>query len=187
MWGHRSLAVIAASLILFASQAGAEQQLHRIGYLGNIPDPKIIQAWLQGLHEHGYVEGQNLQIEYRWVRGSKQVPALIAELIASNPEIIVTSQSNPAIMIHTTAPSIPLVLVGVGDPVGLGLVESLRHPGGNVTGISGLVPERFSGKQLQLLKELVPQASRIAVLIDPTMSAHQRELQRLPEAGRQVG
>jgi putative tryptophan/tyrosine transport system substrate-binding protein len=187
MWRHRSLAVIAASLILFASQAGAEKQLHRIGYLGNIPDPKIIQAWLQGLHEHGYVEGQNLQIEYRWVQGEKQVPALIAELIASNPEIIVTSQSNPAIMIHTTAPSIPLVLVGVGDPVGLGLVESLRHPGGNVTGISGLVPERFTGKQLQLLKELVPQASRIAVLIDPTMSAHQRELQRLPEAGRQVG
>jgi hypothetical protein len=69
----------------------------------------------------------------------------------------------------------------VGDPVGLGLVESLRHPGGNVTGIAGLVPEGFIGKELQLLKELVPQASRIAVLIDPTMSAHQLELRyRLP-------
>ena len=75
----------------------------------------------------------------------------------------------------------------MGDPVGLGLIKSLAHPGGNVTGISGLVPERFSGKLLQLLKELVPQASRIAVLIDPTMSAHQLELRRLPEAGRRVG
>ena len=146
-----------------------------------------MQAWLQGLHEHGYVEGQNLQIEYRWVQGRTDVSSLIAELIASNPEVIVTSQSNPAIVIYATAPSIPVVVAGVGDPVGLGLVESLNHPGGNVTGISGLVPEKFAGKQLQLLKELVPQASRIAVLIDPTMSAHQRELRKLPEAGRQVG
>jgi putative ABC transport system substrate-binding protein len=146
------------------------------------------RAWLQGLHEHGYVEGQNLQIEYRYFQGrSEQVPALIAELIAFDPEIIVTSITNPAITIHTTAPSIPLVFLGLGDPVGLGLVESLAHPGGNVAGISGLVPEGFAGKQLQLLKDLVPQASRIAVLIDPTMSAHQPELRRLPEAGRQLG
>jgi ABC-type uncharacterized transport system substrate-binding protein len=188
MWGHRTFAVIAASLILFASQAWGQQQVHRIGYFGSTPLPEIRQAWLQGLHEHGYVEGQNLQIEYRYSQGqSEKVPALIAELIASNPEVIVTSQSNPALMIHTTAPSIPLVLTGVGDPVGLGLVKSLAHPGGNVTGIAGLVPERFIGKQLQMLKELVPHASRIAVLIDPTMSAHQLELRKLPEAGRQLG
>jgi putative tryptophan/tyrosine transport system substrate-binding protein len=188
MWRHRIFAVIVPSLILFASQAGAQQQVHRIAYLGNTPFPEIRQALLQGLHEHGYDEGQNLQIEYRYSQGqSEKVPALIAELIALSPEIIITSQSNPAIKIHTTAPSVPLLLVGVGDPVGLGLVESLRHPGGNVTGIAGLVPENFISKQLQLLKELVPHASRIAVLIDPTMSAHQRELRRLPEASRQVG
>jgi putative tryptophan/tyrosine transport system substrate-binding protein len=187
MWRYRILAIIVPSLILCASQAGAQQQVHRIGYLGNTPFPEIRQALLRGLHEHGYDEGQNLQIEYRWVQGRTDVPALIAELIALSPEIIITSQSNPAIKIHTTAPSVPLLLVGVGDPVGLGLVESLRHPGGNVTGIAGLVPENFISKQLQLLKELVPHASRIAVLIDPTMSAHQRELRRLPEASRQVG
>jgi putative tryptophan/tyrosine transport system substrate-binding protein len=188
MWRHRTFAVIAASLILSASQAWGQQQVHRIGYFGSAPIPEIRQAWLQGLREHGYVEGQNLHIEYRYSQGqSEKYPALIAELIASNPEIIVTSQSNPALMIHTTAPSIPLVLAGVGDPVGLGLVESLRHPGGNVTGIAGLVPERFLGKQLTLLKDLVPQASRIAVLIDPTMTAHQQELRRLPGAARQVG
>jgi hypothetical protein len=102
-----------------------------------------------------YVEGQNLQIEYRYTQGrSEHAPALIAELIAFDPEIIVTTQSNPAITIHTTAPSIPLVFIGLGDPVGLGLVESLAHPGGNVTGISAMVPEGFAGKLPQLLKDL---------------------------------
>ena len=100
MWRHRSLVVIVASLILFASQAGGQQPVHRIGYLGNTRFPEMRQAWLQGLREHGYVEGQNLQIEYRFLQGrSEQAPALIAELIAFNPEIIVTSQSNPAITI----------------------------------------------------------------------------------------
>ena len=188
MWRQRSLAAIVAAVILLASHAGAQQPVHRIGYFGSTPLPETRQAWLHGLREHGYIEGQNLQIEYRYSEGrSEKYPALIAELIASNPEIIVTSQSNPALMIHTAAPSIPLVLAGVGDPVGLGLVESLAHPGGNVTGISGLVPEGFGGKTLQLLKEVVPQASRIAVLIDPTMSAHQLELAKLPEYGRQLG
>jgi putative ABC transport system substrate-binding protein len=185
---YRAFAAIAVILLLSASPALGQQPVHRIGYLGNTPVPETRQAWLQGLHEHGYVEGQNLQIEYRYTQGrSERAPALIAELIAFDPEIIVTSQSNPAITIHTTVPSIPLVFVGLGDPVGMGLVESLAHPGGNVTGISGLVPEGFGGKQLQLLKDLVPQASRIAVLIDPTMSAHQLFLRRLPEPGRQLG
>jgi putative ABC transport system substrate-binding protein len=183
-----ALAAITAGLVLFAAQAEGQQPVHRLGYLGNTPVPVMRQAWLQGLHEHGYVEGQNLQIEYRYTRGrSEKATALIAELIAFDPEIIVTGLSNPAITIHTTAPSIPLLFLGLGDPVGLGLVESLAHPGGNVTGISGLVPEGFGGKQLQLLKDLVPRASRMAVLIDPTMSAHQLELRRLPEAGRQLG
>ena len=188
MWRHRSLAVIVVSFILFASQAWGQQPVHRIGYLGNSPVPEMRQAWLQGLHEHGYVEGQNLQIEYRYFQAHyERIPALLAELIAFGPEIIVTSTSNPAIAIHTAAPTIPLVFMGLGDPVALGLVESLAHPGGNVTGISGLVPEGFSGKQLQLLKELAPQASRIAVLIDPAMVIHRLELLRLPEFERQLG
>jgi putative ABC transport system substrate-binding protein len=180
--------MIVASLTLFASQASGQQPVHRIAYLGNVENPEPKRAWLEGLRERGYVEGQNLQIEYRWVQGQlEKVPALIAELIASNPEIIVTSQSNPAVAIHASAPRIPLVFVNLGDPVGLGLVDNLAHPGGNVTGISALVPEGFAGKQLQLLKEFVPQASRIAVLVNPTMLAHQLELQRLPAFGRQLG
>jgi putative ABC transport system substrate-binding protein len=96
MW-HRTFAAIVASLTLSASQAwGQQEQVHRIGYFGGAPLPETRQAWLQGLREHGYVEGQNLQIEYRYSQGqSEKYPALIAELIASNPEVIVTSQATP--------------------------------------------------------------------------------------------
>jgi putative tryptophan/tyrosine transport system substrate-binding protein len=80
-----------------------------------------------------------------------------------------------------------LVFFGVSDPVGLGLVESLAHPGGTATGLAALVPEGFTGKQLQLLKEFAPQASRIAVLVDPMMAMHQLELRKLPETGRRLG
>jgi putative ABC transport system substrate-binding protein len=185
---HRALAVIAAILFLSASQGGAQEPVHRIGYLGGTYVPDARQAWLQGLQERGYVEGQNLQIEYRYFQGRAElIPALLAELIAFGPEIIVTGNSVSATAIHAAAPTIPMVFVGPGDPVALGLVESLAHPGGNATGIAGMVPEGFAGKQLQLLKEFVPQASLIAVLINPTMSSHQLELQKLPATQRQLG
>jgi putative ABC transport system substrate-binding protein len=188
MWRHRSLAVIVAGLILFASQAGAQQPIHRVAVLANMWFPELRQGWLQGLREHGYIEGQNLQIEYRDFQGrADRIPALLAELIAFRPEIIVTGTSVSAIAIREAAPAIPMVFVGLGDPVGLGLVESLSHPGGNATGTAGLVPEGFIGKQLQLLKEFVPQASRMAVLINPTVPAHRLDLPKLPEFERQLG
>jgi putative ABC transport system substrate-binding protein len=184
----RGFAVIAASLILFVSEALGQQPVHRIAVLGNMWFPELRQAWLEGLRERGYVEGQNLQIEFRDFQGrADRIPALLAELIAFRPEVIVTGTSVSAIAIREAAPTIPLVFVGLGDPVGLGLVKSLSHPGGNATGTSGLVPEGFIGKQLQLLEEFVPQASRMAVLIDPTMSAHRLELPKLPETGRRLG
>ena len=91
------------------------------------------------------------------------------------------------VAIHAAAPTIPLVFLGVADPVALGLVESLAHPGGNVTGFATVVPEGFIGKQLQLLKELVPRASRIAVLLNPENPMTQRFRPDLPEIGRQAG
>src|SRR5215831_2252555 len=131
MWRHRSLVVIVANLILFATQAGGQQPVHRIGYLGGTRVPELMQAWLEGLRAHGYVEGLNVKIEYRWYQGRyEQIPALLAELVAFGPEIIVTSTSNAAVAVHAAAPKIPLVLFGASDPVGLGLVESLAHPGG---------------------------------------------------------
>jgi len=185
---HRALAVIAASLVLFASQAGGQQPVHRVGVLANTETPEEMQAWLEGLREHGYVVGRNLQIEYRYSQAqSERIPALVAELVALGPEVIVTVAPQLTVAVHAAAPTIPLVFLGVADPVALGLVESLAHPGGNVTGFATVVPEGFTGKQLQLLKELVPRASRIAVLLNPENPMTQRFRPDLPEIGRQVG
>src|SRR5438132_6933403 len=123
---HRALAVIAASLMLFASQAGGQQPVHRTGVLWNIENPEAEQAWVGGLREHGYVVGRNLQIEYRYSRAQpEQIPSLVAELVALGPEVIVASGPQNAFGAHAAAPTIPMIFVGVADPVGLGLVESL--------------------------------------------------------------
>jgi len=186
---HRELAIIAASLILFASQAHGQQTVHRVGVLRNNENPELTEAWLGGLRERGYVVGRNLQIEYRyWRARTEQIPALVAELVAFGPEVIIASATPSAIAVHAAAPTIPLVFVNVGgDPIALGLVKSLEHPGGNVTGFAALAPEAFVGKQLQILKALVPQASRIAVLINPANRSAQLERPKLPEFGRLLG
>jgi putative ABC transport system substrate-binding protein len=185
---HRALAVIAASLVLFASQGQGQQSVHRVGVLSSEETPEIMQAWLEGLGERGYVVGRNLQIEYRYTQGRTEgLPALVAELVAFGPKVIVASTTASAVAVRDAAPTIPLVFVNVGDPVAVGLVESLARPGGNVTGFATFVPEGFAGKQLQLLKDLVPQASRIAVLINPTSQFNEGEKAKLPEIGRLLG
>jgi putative ABC transport system substrate-binding protein len=150
---HRALAVIAASLILFASQAGAQQPVHRIGVLTSSETPEMMQSWLEGLRERGYVVGRNLQVEYRYSQAqTERIPALVAELVAFGPEVIVAQVPQNVVAVHGAAPAVPLVFLSVADPVALGLVESLAHPGGNVTGLATLVPEGFVGKQLQFLR-----------------------------------
>jgi putative ABC transport system substrate-binding protein len=188
MFRLRRLSVFAASLILFALQALAQQAVHRVGVLGSTENLELTQAFLEGLREGGYVAGQDLQIEFRHFQGQHdRMPALLAELVASGPEVLVTSTSDSAVVIHTAASTIPMVFLNVADPVALGLVQSLAHPGGNVTGFATFVPEGIIGKHLQFLKELVPQASRIAVLVNPTAKMHPLALQRLPEAGQLLG
>ena len=181
------VAATAASLTLFAWDA-APEPVHRVGVLAATESPENTQALLEGLRERGYVVGGNLQIEYRYSQGrNEQIPALVVELVAVGPEVIVANGTPNAVAVHAAAPTIPLVFVAVGDPVGVGLVESLAHPGRDVTGFSTVVPEGFVGKQLQFLKEVVPKASRIAVLINPTNPVHRPELPRLPEIGRLLG
>jgi ABC-type uncharacterized transport system substrate-binding protein len=183
----RALAFIVTSLILFASLALGQQPVHRIGVLSVSGNPEVMQAFTEGLRERGYVVGRNLQIEHRYSEGrSEQLPALVAELVAFDPEVIVAQTSPNVVAVRAAAPNIPLVFVDVGDPVVLGLVKSLRQPGGNMTGIVS-VPDGLMGKQLQLLKELVPQASRIAVLANPTSLGHQRGKPLLIEAARLLG
>jgi putative ABC transport system substrate-binding protein len=140
------------------------------------------------LRDRGYVVGRNLQIEYRFFQGrTERIPALLAELVAFGPEVIVTSTSVSAAAIHSAAPTIPMVFLTVADPIGLGLVKSLAHPGGNVTGFATMNPEGFVAKHLQVLQAVVPGVNKFAVLINPTLAMHQLALQKLPQAERLLG
>src|SRR5438874_1875294 len=114
----RAFAAFALGLVLAASDAAAEQPMHRIGVLLSGPDAGLLQAWQKGLRERGYAEGRNLQIEYRYYEGhADRIPAIVAELAALRPELIVTSSVVPALTVHSAAPTIPLVFLSVADPI----------------------------------------------------------------------
>jgi putative ABC transport system substrate-binding protein len=119
-----ALAVIAASLILLGSEAHGQQPVHRVGVLSVTESPEMMQSWLEGLRERGYVVGRNLQIEYRYSQArTEQIPALVAKLIAFGPDVIVAATTPNAVAVHAAAPAIPLVFVGLGDPVAVGLAS----------------------------------------------------------------
>jgi len=147
-----------------AQQAG---KLYRVGFLGNTTaalEANLVGPFRQGLRDLGYVEGRNVVIEYRWAEGNyDRLPALIGELIALKVDVIVTAGTPATLAVKRATTSIPLVMVAVGDPVGTGIVPSLSRPGGNITGLTSISPE-MDGKRLELLREVVPGVSHIAVL-----------------------
>ena len=162
-----------------------------IGFLGSgSPGPfaPFVAAFRQGLSETGYVEGQNVAIEYRWAEGRyDRLPALAADLVGRKVDVIVTGGGTPSALAAKSATStIPIVFVVGGDPVGTGLVASLARPGGNLTGVSFLTTELMP-KRLELLSELVPQARVIALLVNPnnpSYRAHDHETCRKRRARR---
>jgi putative tryptophan/tyrosine transport system substrate-binding protein len=156
---------------LLSESAGAKAQqptkVPRIGFLGTASASANlvrIEAFRQGLRELGYVEGKSIVIEYRWAEGKlDRIPALAAELVRLKVDIIVASGTTSTRAAKEATATIPIVMGFNNDPVGNGFVASLAHPGGNITGLSNLAPE-ISGKQLELLREIVPRLSRVAVL-----------------------
>jgi putative ABC transport system substrate-binding protein len=187
--------LLSTVLLLTVSLAQAQQpkKVPRIGYL-SAGDPASESTrseviWL-ALRELGYVEGQNIAIEYRYSHGKNdRASELAAELVRLRVDVIVVAGGDPWIRAAKNATkTIPIVMVGVGaDPVEAGLVESLARPGGNVTGITNLGPE-LGGKRLELLKEAVPKLARVAVLYDPASPGTAREMQELlPVAARALG
>ena len=165
---------LAAMLFALCSSAEAQQpkKVSRIGYLSNT-DAATDSARTEGirlaLRERGYIEGQNIAIEYRYAEGRPdRPPEHAAELVRLKVDIIVVAVGDPSTRAAKKATkTIPIVMMGVGsDPVGGGFVESLARPGGNVTGLTALNTE-LGGKRLELLKEAVPKLSRVAVLYDP--------------------
>jgi putative tryptophan/tyrosine transport system substrate-binding protein len=174
--------------------AGAQTspKVPKVGYLsiGSASDPRRaaqLGAFQQGLRDLGYVEGKNILIEARFAEGSyDRLPDLAAELVRLKVDIILAYSTPAARAAQKVTKSIPIVISGVVDPVRTGLVASLGRPGANVTGLSLMAPEVI-GKQMQLLKELAPKVSRVAVLWNPTNPSNVPQLREAEVAAQALG
>jgi putative ABC transport system substrate-binding protein len=188
------LVVTLALVILTApltTQAQPPTTVHRIGFLSpGLPHPDHdppVDAFRQGLRDLGYVEGQNLVIAYRGAEGQEErLPALAAELVGLPVEVIVAVGPTATRAAQYATRTIPIVMTGTGDPVGAGFVASLAQPGGNITGLSLMMVE-LPGKRLELLKETVPQSTRVAVLANPAFPFYQLYVNNLTVAAHALG
>ena len=170
--------------------ANAQSKTPRIGFMGNSTaalEANLVDAFREGLREHGYEEGRNIVIEYRWADGKyERFPALVAELIAAKVEVIVTAGTPAALAMKKATTTVPLVMVAVGDPVGTGLVPSLARPGANLTGLSSVAPD-LEGKRLQLLREVVPALSNVAMFINSLNPFHVSSMRQARAAAQTMG
>jgi len=163
------MAAIAGGLLAVPLAAEGQQtgKVYRIGFLGNSTaalEANLVGPFREGLRDLGYVEGRNVLIEYRWAEGKyDRFPALIGELLALKVAVIVTAGTPATLAVKKATTSVPLVMTAVGDPVGTGIVPSLSHPGGNITGLTAISTE-MDAKRLELLREVVPSVSYIALL-----------------------
>src|SRR6478672_5302230 len=151
------LAGTAAWPVVALGQHGGK--IPRVGFLGNSTatlEANLVGPFREGLRKYGYEDGRNVEIVFRWAEGRyERFPALIAELIAANVDVIVTAGTPAAFAVKKATSTVPVVMAAVGDPVGTGIVPNLARPGGNITGLSGLAPD-LEGKRLELLREVVP-------------------------------
>jgi putative ABC transport system substrate-binding protein len=187
---RRELVLLLGSAMTAARALRAQRKaMPVIGYLGvtsPVPAARFLAAFQQGLSETGYVEGQNLAVEYRGAEGHyDRLPALAAELVGRKVEVIVAQADVSALAAKSATSTIPIVFVA-GDPIAVGLVASLARPGGNLTGVSiltiELIPKRF-----ELLSELVPQAKSIALLVNPNNAFAERVIRDVEETARAKG
>ena len=180
-------AFFAAPLVARAQQAG---KVPRIGFLstGSANTLRLVEGFRQGLLELGWVEGQNVGIDYRFAEGRfDRLPDLAAELLRLKADVIVAGATPAAVAAKKATGTIPIVMVGVGDPIGLGLIASLARPGGNVTGTSFSIGSLASGKGLELFKETAPNVRRVAVLSNPGNPSHALAIREVRDAARAMG
>jgi putative ABC transport system substrate-binding protein len=186
------IGTLAGSLLAIplAAEAQAPSKVPRIGFLSARPptdNPYFIESFRQGLRELGYVEGQNIAIEYRFAEGRpERLPALTAELVRLKVDVIVTGGPPAPEAARQATGTIPIVFAVAADPVAEGLVASLARPGGNITGLASISGE-VVGKQLELLKEVAPKVSRVAVLQNPSNDTHAHTLRQAEGAARALG
>jgi putative tryptophan/tyrosine transport system substrate-binding protein len=197
MW-YRAVGCIVTLLLsllvapLAAVVAQPRQKVPRVGYLspGSSADParlRRFEAFRQGLRELGYVEGQSIALEPRWAEGQyERYPALAADLIRVPVDVIVVVGGAATRAVQHATRTIPIVMAVVNDPVGSGLISNLAHPGGNVTGLSFMAPD-LVGKQFEVLKEVVPKVSRVALLRNPANPASALQVREAEAAARALG
>ena len=171
-------------------RAQAPAKVRRIGFLSPFlpsDDAPLLLAFRLGLRDLGWLEGKNISIEYRYAEGkSDRLPDLAADLVRLKVDVIVASAAPAALAAQKATRTIPIVMANAGDPVALGLVERLATPGGNVTGLSQMSPE-LAGKRLELLKEIVPKLSRVAVLWNPQSPGATLNWKEIQLPARQLG
>ena len=204
MKGRRIILSVFLALVIlmepYASEAQQQGKLYRIGYLAISPgdyeiDPRNCptvgtsywQSIIAGLRERGYVQGQNLVLECRWTEDQDdRALRLASELVSFKPDLVMANGTRQVRAVKQATSTIPIVMFGVIDPVGRGLVPSLAHPGGNVTGLTDTVAE-MEGKRLQLLKEVVPKACRVAILRRPGLDRDDWARRYLDPAAQTLG
>jgi putative tryptophan/tyrosine transport system substrate-binding protein len=167
---RRFLLTSLASALAAPRAAEAQQSpVPRVGYLGNSSpslEPDLVNAFREGLREFGYTEGQNIVIEYRWAEGNYQrFPDLVADLVKLKVDLILTAGTPGALAAKRATQTIPIVMAVTGDAVATGLVSSLARPGGNLTGLTTMVPD-LEGKRLEILREVLPKLVTLVVLLN---------------------
>ncbi len=182
-----ALGLLAAPPAAHAQQPG---EVARIGYLGSSSpalEAHLVGAFRQGLRDLGYTEGQNILIEYRWAEGRyDRYPDFAAELVRLKVDVILTRGTPGALAAKRATQTIPSGMAAIGDAIEAGLVPSLARPGGNITGLTRISPE-MDGKRLELLKEIVPRLSRVAILLNranPSTALHWKQAQAPAKALR---
>ena len=188
------LLAVAAGILLLPLDAlpQTSAKVYRIGFLEMTPpdlgSPNRM-AFYEELRKRGYVDGQNLVVEGRNAAGqADRLPALARELVALRPDLIVAPGPQASRAVKDATSTIPIVMVAVGDPVQAGLATSLARPGGNLTGVTTVVAGGIMAKHLDLLHQIVPKSTRIAVLFNPNNAIHRILIpQEIPEAARQLG
>ena len=182
-----ALAILAAPL---AADAQQQAKVARIGVLGEPTASTYatrIEAFKQGLRELGYVEGQNIAIEYRWAEGNlERLPGLAAELVRLRVDVIVTHGTPGTRAAQQATTTIPIVMAHSGDAVGTGLITSLARPGGNTTGSTHFSPE-INAKRMELLKEAVPHIRRVAALMNPGNPITEADLKQMEFTAQSLG
>jgi len=173
--GRRAFFVGAAAVIISPARVARAQRpgtVPRVGALfplslTDMGVPATVQALERGLRDLGYVPGKDIVVEYRWGHArAERLPELAAELVRLKVDVLVSVATQASLAAKASTTTIPIVMVYVGDPVGIGMVSSLARPGGNITGL-GANAEEYAAKYPELLKQAVPRASRVAVLLDP--------------------